>query len=168
MDDATFLDLNITNEDNIFGEKLSDQRGKLTIFIVRMAYLSKNILWLNVFRFLQRARYTVRLTYFVPKETQLYTGLVTQSGSKKNILGQIKRGFLAYSSTFWKYCKTYDEIIKETIMYYFLKQPFSKTPYAQESTTWKILPGEKQKTITLGIYMLCYYYSYTEHSWKMK
>lgn len=49
-------------------------------------------------------------------------------------------------------------------MYYFLKQPFSKTPYAQESTTWKILPGEKQKTITLGIYMLCYYYSYTEHS----
>ena len=36
---ATFLDLNITIEDNIFAYKLFDKRDKFPFFIVRMHYL---------------------------------------------------------------------------------------------------------------------------------
>ena len=40
---ATFLNLNITIEDNVFVYQIFDKRSKFPFFIVRMPYLSSNI-----------------------------------------------------------------------------------------------------------------------------
>ena len=71
-EDATFLDLDIIIEDNIFVYKLFDTRNKFPFFIVGIPYLSSNILSLMFYgsifsEFLQIARCALRLTYFVPK-----------------------------------------------------------------------------------------------------
>ena len=87
-----------------------------------MPYLSSNIpssiFYGSILSdFLRIARCTLRLTNFVPKTSQLYARMITQCGNKASILRQIKKAFQRYPETFSKYCKTYDELINEIIMY---------------------------------------------------
>ena len=72
---TTFLELNITIDDDIFIYMLFDKRDKFPFFIVRMPYLSSNIpspiFYVLIFpEFLRIARCTLRLTDFVPKASE--------------------------------------------------------------------------------------------------
>ena len=121
-EDATFLDLDIIIGDNIFVYKLFAKRNKFHFFIVRMPYLSSNIpssiFYDSIFsEFLQIVRCTRRLTDFVPKASHSYARMIIQCGNNTSILRQIKKSFQRYPETFSKYCKTYDELINEIIMY---------------------------------------------------
>ena len=97
-----------------------DIRDKFPFFIVHMLYLSSHIPSSSVFyssilsEFLRTAQCTPRLTYFVPKASQFYTRMVTQSGNKANVL-QIK-AFQRYPEEFFRYCKIYGEIINKIFM----------------------------------------------------
>ena len=109
---ATFLDLDITNEDNMFLCKLFGKRDKFHFFIVCMLYPLSNIpsiFYSSIFsEFLQIAWYTRRLTDFVPKASQLYTRIVTQGANNASILHQMKKAFQKYPETFCiELCKTW-------------------------------------------------------------
>ena len=67
--------------------------------------------------FLRRAPWAIRLTDFVAKVFQLCTRLITPVGNKASILCQIKKAFQRYPETCSKYCRTYNEIINEMIIY---------------------------------------------------
>ena len=71
---ATFLDLDITIEDNILYISFLNKRDKFPIFIVRMPYLSSNIPssifhGSIILEFLRIARCTLIPTDFVPKSS---------------------------------------------------------------------------------------------------
>ena len=95
---ATFLDLDLTIENNISTHKLFDKREKFPFFIVHMGYLSSStpssIFYGSIFsEFLRIARCAQGLTNFVPKASQLYTRIITQDGNKVSTLRQIKNAF---------------------------------------------------------------------------
>ena len=94
---ATFLDLDITNENNMFLCKLFGKRDKFHFFIVCMPYLLSSIPSIfcsSIFsESLQIAWFTQRLTDFVPMTSQLYTRMVTQGANSASILHQIKKAF---------------------------------------------------------------------------
>ena len=111
-DHAILLDLDMTNDNNIFVYKLFDKWDKFLFFIIRMPYLFSNIplsiLYGSIFsEFLRIALGTLRLTNCVHKTSQLYTRMVTQGRNKASILCQIKNAFHRYPETFAKYCNTY-------------------------------------------------------------
>ena len=71
----TFLELNMSIDDDIFIYMLFDKRDKFPFFTVRMPYLSRNIpspiFYVLIFsEFLRIARCTIRLTDFVPKASE--------------------------------------------------------------------------------------------------
>ena len=75
--------MDVTIEENLFVYKLFDKMDKFLVFIVRMPYLLSNIpssiFYGSIFsEFLRIARWTLRLTDFVPKASQLYTRVVIQ------------------------------------------------------------------------------------------
>ena len=70
-----------------------------------MPYLLSNIplstFYVSIFsEFLRIARCTLRLTDFVPRASQLYTGMLTQAENKASILRQIKNAFQSYPKYF--------------------------------------------------------------------
>lgn len=92
----SFLDLDITIEVNLLAFKLSEKRDKFSFFVVRMPYLSSNILstifYGSIFsEILRIARFTLRLTAFMPKVSQLFIRMRTQGGNKAGILCQTKK-----------------------------------------------------------------------------
>ena len=114
------MDINIEN--NIFPYKLFDKRDEFPFFIFRMPYQSSNIpssiFYSSIFsEFLRITRCTLRQTGFVSKVSQLYARIITQGRNKASTLLQIKNAFQRYPETFSKYCKIYDELISEIIMY---------------------------------------------------
>ena len=108
---ATFLYLGITIEDNKFVHKLFDKRDKFSLFIVGyyvcllcllwlyfaiMAYLSSkipsSIFYGSIFsEFLWIAWWTLGLTDYTAKLSQLYPKMVTRIGNMASILLQIKK-----------------------------------------------------------------------------
>ena len=79
-----------------------------------MPYLSSNIPSLIFYglilsELLRIVQFTLRLTDFLPKPSQLYTRMVTHGGNKTNILRPIKKAFQGYPETLSNYCKTYDK-----------------------------------------------------------
>ena len=119
---ATFLDLDITIEDNLLAWKYFDKWDKFLFFIARMPYLSSNIpssiFYGSIFSdFLQIAWCTLRLRDFVSEASQLYTKMITQLGNKASILRQIKSLFQRYPEIVSKYCQTYYQITNKIIMY---------------------------------------------------
>ena len=115
------MDLDITNENNMFLCKLFGKRDKFHFFIVCMPYLLSNIPSIfcsSIFlELLQIAWYTQRLTDFVPKTSQLYTRMVTQGANSTSILHQIKKAFQKWPETFCiEVFKTYDQIINKIIV----------------------------------------------------
>ena len=67
-----------------------------------MLYLSSNIQSSTFYgtEFLQTGRYTLGLTDFVSKASQLYTRIVTQGGNKISIIREIKKVFQRYTESF--------------------------------------------------------------------
>ena len=87
---TTFLDLDITIEDNIFVYNIFDKKDKFSFLIVRMPYLPSKIalskLYGSLFsESLRKAHGTLRMTYFMPMESKLYTRMVSQGGIKTSI-----------------------------------------------------------------------------------
>ena len=83
MEHATFFDLDITIEDDVFLYKLFDKRDKFPFFTGLMRYVSSNIpssiFYGSIFsEVLQKARCALRLIDFAPKSSQLYTRMVTE------------------------------------------------------------------------------------------
>ena len=80
--------------------------------------IPSSIFYCSIFsEFLRIPQFTLRLTDFVPKTSQLYTRMTTEGKNKANILRQIKKEFQRYPETFSKYCKTCDELNNNIIMY---------------------------------------------------
>ena len=74
---ATFLDLDIKVEGEIFVYKLFDKRDKFPFFIVRMPQFESNIpskiFYDSIFSELLRiARCTLKLEHFLPRTSELY------------------------------------------------------------------------------------------------
>ena len=119
---ATFLDLDIRIEDNIFVYKLFDKRDAFPFFIVRMPYLSSNIpsiiFYSSIFsEFLRIARCTLKLHDFIPRAHELYARMRAQGGDTKLILHQIKKAFRRHPEAFNKYNKTFNEVIENIVNY---------------------------------------------------
>lgn len=113
---ATFLDLDIRIEDNVFIYKLFDKRDGFPFFIVRMPDLSGNIPS-HVFygsvmsEFLRIARCTLLYEDFLPVIINLFNRMLNQGGSKIKLLSQIRKAFSRHSSCF-NFNRTCNEIIE--------------------------------------------------------
>ena len=101
---ATFLYLGITMEDNKFVHQLFDKRDKFSLFIVGYYVCLLCLLWLiyqakfhhqysmvQYFQFLWIAWWTLGLTDYTAKLSQLYPKMVTRIGNMASILLQIKK-----------------------------------------------------------------------------
>ena len=104
---ATFLELDITAEDNIFIYKLFDKRDDFPFSIVRMPDLTGNIPSAMFYgsimsEFLRIARCTLLLKDFVPRAKSLFDRMVNQGGTKNKVLRQIRKAMLRHPEPFKK------------------------------------------------------------------
>lgn len=88
--------MDITTEDNVFVDKLFDQRSMFSFFIAGMPYQSSNIsssvFYGSVFsEFLPMTWFTLRLTDFVPKSSQRCTKMIRPGGGKIDKKGHIDK-----------------------------------------------------------------------------
>ena len=115
---ATFLDLEINIENNIFVYKLFDKRDTFPFFIVRMPDLSgnipKHVFYGSVMsEFLRIARCTLRYSDFLPSAITLFKRMIGQGGSKSLILKQISKAINRHPLPFTKYSKSAQDIIND-------------------------------------------------------
>ena len=115
---ATFLDLEINIENNIFVYKLFDKRDTFPFFIVRMPDLSgnipKHVFYGSVMsEFLRIARCTLRYSDFLPSAISLFKRMIGQGGSKSLILKQISKAISRHPLPFTKYPKRAQDIIND-------------------------------------------------------
>ena len=92
----------MTIENNVFVYKLFDKRDKFPISTLYVCLICPAIFYhpySMVQEFLQIARYTLRMTDFVPKSYQLCTRMITQGENNAIILLQIKQPFQRYPET---------------------------------------------------------------------
>ena len=115
---ATFLELDITAEDNIFIYKLFDKRDDFPFSIVRMPDLTGNIPSTMFYgsimsEFLRIARCTLLLKDFVPRAKSLFDRMVNQGGTKNKVLRQIRKAMLRHPEPFKKFQTRPDGIISQ-------------------------------------------------------
>ena len=79
--------MDITTEDNIFVYKLSD-KSQVSFLYCMYAFSVEQY---SIIQFLRMARYTLRLTDFALKASQLYTRIPTQGEDKATILRQMNK-----------------------------------------------------------------------------
>ena len=115
---ATFLELDISVDNDIFVYKLFDKRDDFPFSIVRMPDLTGNIPS-NMFygsimsEFLRIARCTLLLKDFVPRAKKLFEGMTNQGGTKSRVLQQIRKAMLRHPEPFKKYQTRPDGIISK-------------------------------------------------------
>ena len=117
---ATFLELDIVIQNNIFVHKLFDKRDAFPFSIVRMPDLSSNIpsniFYGSVFsELLRTTRATLLFDDFVPRASQLYHRICLQGGSKAKLNLQIRKAIRKYPSVFEKFNTTPDNVISKII-----------------------------------------------------
>ena len=115
---ATFLDLEINIENNIFVYKLFDKRDTFPFYIVRMPDLSgnipKHVFYGSVMsEFLRIARCTLRYSDFLPSAISLFKRMIGQGGSKSLILKQISKAINRHPLPFTKYAKSAQDIMDD-------------------------------------------------------
>ena len=106
---ATFLELDITIRDDIFGYKLYDNRDAFPFSIVCMPNLSSNIpssiFYGAVFSgLLQVAR--ILFADFISRASQLYRRICLQGGSKPKLNLHIRKAIRKHPSAFEKFTTT--------------------------------------------------------------
>ena len=105
---ATFLELEINVQQNIFVYKLFDKRDGFPFFIIRMPDLNGNIPS-HVFygsimsEFLRIARCTLLYSDFLPSAISLFKRMVSQGGSNSLILKQISKAMSRHPEPFVKF-----------------------------------------------------------------
>ena len=115
---ATFLELDISVDNDIFVYKLFDKRDDFPFSIVRMPDLTGNIPS-NMFygsimsEFLRIARCTLLLKDFVPRAKKLFERMTNQGGTKSRVLQQIRKAMLRHPEPFKKYQTRPDGIISK-------------------------------------------------------
>ena len=102
---ATFLDLDITIQENIFVYKLFDKRDKFPFFIVRMPHLDSNIpsnIFYGAFfsETLRIARCSLLKEDFVSRMEKLLERMTYQGGCLKLLLKQIHKAYARYPTAF--------------------------------------------------------------------
>ena len=112
---ATFLDLDITIENNIFIYKLFDKRDDFPFFIVRMPNLSSDIPSYVFYgslmsEFLRIARCTLRISDFCSRSASLVRRMKNQGANTLAIKRQLEKGIARHPNVFTKYRKTAAEI----------------------------------------------------------
>ena len=95
-DHATFLELDINIENNIFVYKLFDKRDTFPFFIVRMPDLNGNIPF-HIFygsimsEILRIARSTLHYRDFIPRTTDLFKRMISQGATTSKLSRQIDK-----------------------------------------------------------------------------
>ena len=115
---ATFLELEINVQQNIFVYKLFDKRDGFPFFIIRMPDLNGNIPS-HVFygsimsEFLRIARCTLLYSDFLPSAISLFKRMVNQGGLNSLILKQISKAMNRHPEPFAKFSKSTLEIVND-------------------------------------------------------
>ena len=117
---ATFPELDIVIQNNIFVYKLFDKRDAFPFSIVCMPDLSNNIpsniYYGAVFSELLRiARATLLFHDFVPRASQLYYRMCLQGGSRAKLNLQIRKAIRKYPCVFEKFNTTPEDVISNII-----------------------------------------------------
>ena len=112
---ATFLELDILAEDNIFIYKLFDN---FPFSIVRMPDLTGNIPSTMFYgsimsEFLRIARCTLLSKDFVPHAKSLFDQVMNQGGTKNKVLRQIRKAMLRHPKPFKTFQTRSDGIISQ-------------------------------------------------------
>ena len=108
---ATFLEIDITVQDDLFVYKLFDKRDNFPFFIVRMPDLSGNIPS-HVFygsvmsEILRIARATLLYKDFLVKSKELFNQMLNQGASLSLLLKQIRKVVLSHPEAFNSFQKT--------------------------------------------------------------
>ena len=108
---ATFLEIDITVQDDLFVYKLFDKRDNFPFFIVRMPDLSGNIPS-HVFygsvmsEILRIARATLLYKDFLVKSKELFNRMLNQGASLNLLLKQIRKVVLSHPEAFNSFQKT--------------------------------------------------------------
>ena len=115
---ATFLDLDITVENNIFRYKLFDKRDAFPFFIVRMPHLDSNIpskiFYSSIYsEILRISRCTLFLEDMVPRIAELFIRMENQGAKLSFLKKQIKKCFDKFPDTFMKFGKSFDDFMFE-------------------------------------------------------
>ena len=115
---ATFLDLDITVENDIFRYKLFDKRDAFPFFIVRMPQKDSNIP-VKIFEssiyseILRISRCTLYLEDVVPRITELFARMKNQGAKLSSLKKQVKKCFDRFPDAFIKFGKSFEEFLSE-------------------------------------------------------
>ena len=117
---ATFLDLDIEIEDGMFVYKLFGKRDKFPFFIVRMPHFESNIpsiifydsIFLEFLR-ITKTGCTLKLEHFLPRDSELYSRMLSQGANQNCINKQIQKSFQISPDVLRKYVKNYNELLQE-------------------------------------------------------
>ena len=113
---ATFLDLDISIENNIFRYKLFDKRDAFPFFIVRMPHKDSNIpsiiFYSSIYsEILRISRCTLLLEDVIPRISELFKRMLNQGAEKSFLNKQIVKCFKRFPDTFMKFGKSLREFI---------------------------------------------------------
>ena len=113
---ATFLDLDISIENNIFRYKLFDKRDAFPFFIVRMPHKDSNIpsiiFYSSIYsEILRISRCTLLLEDVIPRISELFKRMLNQGAEKSFLNKQIVKCFKRFPDTFKKFGKSLREFI---------------------------------------------------------
>ena len=112
---ATFLDIDISINDDIFVYKQFDKRDSFPFDIVRMPHKDSNIPS-NIFystilsEYLRMARTTLRFDDFLPRVISLVRRMISQGGNCHKILRQFNKAMCRHSEPFKSFSKSLNEI----------------------------------------------------------
>ena len=115
---ASFLDLDITVENNIFRYKLFDKRDAFPFFIVRMPHADSNIpsciFYSSIFsEILRIARSTLLFEDLAPRISELFSRMRKQGACDRYLKKQIVKCFLRFPTSFSRYGKTVEVFLSE-------------------------------------------------------
>ena len=113
---ATFLDLDISIENNIFRYKLFDKRDAFPFFIVRMPHKDSNlpsiIFYSSIYsEVLRISRCTLLFEDVLPRISELFTRMLNQGAERSFLRKQIVKCFDRFPETFMKFGKSPDDFM---------------------------------------------------------
>ena len=115
---ASFLDLDITVENNIFRYKLFDKRDAFPFSIVRMPHADSNIpsciFYSSIFsEILRIARSTLLFEDLAPRISELFSRMRKQGACDRYLKKQIVKCFLRFPTSFSRYGKSVEVFLSE-------------------------------------------------------
>ena len=104
----------------MFVYKLFGKRDKFPFFIVRMPHFESNIpsiifydsIFLEFLR-ITKTGCTLKLEHFLPRDSELYSRMLSQGANQNCINKQIQKSFQISPDVLRKYVKNYNELLQE-------------------------------------------------------